>query len=101
MIVVQVTFPSVLIAQRTVKHLLEKKLIACAHVSAVQSIYTWKGKQETAEEGLAMLKTEDKLWKTLAENIKAHHPYENPEIIKYKVDAVAPYKKWLKASTRR
>lgn len=62
--------------------LLEKKLAACASVvSGVRAHYWWKGKIESDNEAVILIKTEASKLESLEVQIKDEHSYRNPEII--------------------
>jgi len=83
-------------AENIVQQLLEKRLIACANITAVYSIFHWSGKTEKAEEYLVAMKSRKDLFKNLAETVKALHSYEVPEIIAVPVvEGSKAYLDWL------
>jgi len=69
-------------AQKIAQFLVEKKLAACVQINApIESIYRWKGKIETANEWLCLIKTREDLFDIVEAAIKRLHSYETPEII--------------------
>ncbi len=84
------------------KQLVDAKLIACANVvPSIHSIYEWQGTVEQAEEALLILKTRKSLFDEVAEAIRAHHPYDVPEIIAQDIThASADYADWIIANTK-
>jgi len=84
-------------AQKIARAIVEKRLGACAQLlGPIQSIYWWKGKIETAQEWLCLMKSKKSLYSELEKTIKALHPYETPEIIvKPIIDGSADYLEWL------
>jgi len=102
-ILVYTTFDEKEDALKLARLLLEKKLIACAHVdSAVDAIYRWKGKIEQTKEYRLVLKSSSRLWKELEETIQTMHPYEIPEIVAISATKVSdPYQKWLTGELRQ
>lgn len=86
-------------AQRIAKTLTERRLAGCAQViGPIVSSYWWKGKLETAEEWLCLLKTAGSLYEELEKVLKEVHPYENPEILAMPVIAGSrDYLAWLSA----
>ncbi|NJD98489.1 divalent-cation tolerance protein CutA [Thermococcus sp. LS1] len=96
MIFVYTTFPDWESAEKTVKTLLEKKLIACANLREHKAFYWWEGKIEEDNEVGALLKTDVSKWKELRETIKELHPHTVPLIARIDVDKVnGEYAKWL------
>jgi periplasmic divalent cation tolerance protein len=84
-------------AERIARHLVESRLAACVNVvPAVMSIYRWKGKVETDEERLLLIKTRSEQFEALREAIVSLHPYEIPEVIALPIGAGhAPYLTWV------
>lgn len=81
-IIIFMTAPSKKEAERVISALISKRLVACANlIDSVESRFVWKGKTNTAKECLVIFKTEKKLFKKVAEEIKKLHSYEVPEII--------------------
>ena len=81
-ILVLTTFPDIDTAQRMSREMVQAKLAACVNIAAAgQSIYLWKGEICQENEHIAIIKTTDNRYPELENYIKAHHPYELPEII--------------------
>ncbi|HIE04254.1 MAG TPA: divalent-cation tolerance protein CutA [Candidatus Latescibacteria bacterium] len=69
-------------AEEIAKVLIERRLAGCVQmVGPVVSTYRWKGKVETAEEWLILVKSREELYGELEKAIEEVHPYETPEII--------------------
>jgi periplasmic divalent cation tolerance protein len=76
------TFPDAETARRISNELVAGKFAACANIlSSVESIYTWKGKIETANETLVFFKLPEDRQAAFQEKLQSLHPYEVPEII--------------------
>src|SRR5204863_79451 len=76
------TFPDVETTRRIARQLVTENLAACANiVPAVDSIYRWEGKIESAQEALAFFKTTVTGYPAFQVRLKALHPYDVPEII--------------------
>ncbi|HLC39465.1 MAG TPA: divalent cation tolerance protein CutA [archaeon] len=95
-VVVYVTLPNRKSALRAVRHLLRKKLIACANIFPVYSEYWWKYKIEKAKEVAVLAKTTEKSFTHVEKEIKRLHPYELAVVEKIKVSANNAVEKWLK-----
>jgi periplasmic divalent cation tolerance protein len=89
-------------AQRIVRLLLDKHLIACANIlGPVESQFWWQEKIEKASEFLVLMKSDQKLFEKLSKTIKQTHSYETPEILALPiVKGWTPYLKWLNATLR-
>ena len=94
------TFPNTEQARQIGTVLVERQLAACVNlVPAVESIYRWQGKVETASEVLAIFKTRADGFPAFERALTELHPYEVPEIIAIEpADVAAPYLAWLLSS---
>ena len=100
--VVLVTVPRGGKAESMAESLVESRLAACVNViPGVVSIYRWKGRVHRDGESLLVIKTTVSKFKPLERWIKAHHPYENPEILSLPVAAGSTeYLAWLSSAVR-
>ena len=73
-------------AGRIVKRLVEKRLIACANMFPIRSIYRWKGNIEDSEEVGMLIKTKSSLVPKIIREVKLIHSYDVPCIISLKID---------------
>ncbi|HWI09434.1 MAG TPA: divalent-cation tolerance protein CutA, partial [Solirubrobacteraceae bacterium] len=73
--------------------LVERELVACVNIlSAVQSVYRWKGAVERDEEALLVIKTTSDAIPALDEALGELHPYETFELVALDVSGgAAPY----------
>jgi periplasmic divalent cation tolerance protein len=83
------------------RSLVESRLAACVSVGApVESLYHWRGKIETAQEIPVVVKTRPERYADVEAAIRAHHPYELPEIVAVPVtEGLAPYLQWIADET--
>ena len=97
------SFPDIDSARQIGTLLVKRQLAACVNLlPGAESIYHWQGKVESAPEVLALFKTTEALSSALEEALAEAHPYEVPEIIAIRPDAVAgPYRAWLLESLRQ
>ena len=96
--VVLVTCSTAAEARRIARAVVEAKLAACVNIfpSAVQSIYRWKGKVESARERLLLIKTSRKRLAKLQAAVERMHSYDVPEFIVLPIAAGSPaYLDWL------
>lgn len=64
------------------KHLLDKKLIACANIiPSITSLYEWDSKLNQDEESLIIMKSKEIFFDEIEAEIKKIHKYEIPEIL--------------------
>jgi periplasmic divalent cation tolerance protein len=89
-------------AQSMADSLVESRLAACVNVvPGVVSIYRWKGRVHRDEESLLVIKTTVARFKALERWLKAHHPYETPEIVSLPVAGGSKeYLSWLSSSVK-
>jgi periplasmic divalent cation tolerance protein len=103
-IVVLVTCGSRKEARKIARALVEKRLAACVNEmgAPLRSVYRWKGKVETAEEFLLVIKTTQKRFPALREAVRELHSYEVPEIIALPIlEGSRPYLDWIAESVKR
>jgi periplasmic divalent cation tolerance protein len=91
------TFPDAETARRISNQLVTEKFAACANIlPAVESIYRWKEKIETAGEVIVFFKTTPDRRKVFQEKLRSLHPYDVPEIIFMSVTNGLPeYLQWV------
>ena len=97
---VYVTCPDEATARRIAETLLERRLVACANLLPVTSLYQWEGRLEEAREVAMFLKTTrarvDEVTKAVAEL----HPHEVPCAVAFELGGGhAPYYAWVDAET--
>ena len=88
-------------AKTLAKQLLDKKLIACANIFPIESMYFWKGNLEETSEHVLIVKTKKDYWETLKTTVTQLHPYEIPCITKMDIDTNQDYENWLCASLEK
>ncbi len=91
-----VTAPDEQEAAKIAKHLLHKRLIACANIFPIKSIYWWKRKIEGRAEVVLLLKTLREKAPLVRKEIEAMHSYDVPCITEIDVKPNKGYAKWLK-----
>ena len=82
-------------AKKISKYLLEKKLIACANMFPIESMYWWEEKIVEDKEVVMLAKTNEKNVEKVEEEVKKLHSYDIPCIIKIKGDANAEFEAWV------
>jgi len=82
-------------AEKIAKHLLKKRLIACANIFPIGSLYWWRGKIESAKEFVLIGKTTEKKYQKIIGEVEKIHSYSVPCIAKLPVEFNEKYKKWL------
>lgn len=102
--VVLVTCPSIALARKIARALVQKRLAACVNVarSPVESFYSWKGKVESASEHLLLIKTKVACLPQLEREVKRLHTYDVPEFIALPIsEGSADYLSWLNDSVTK
>lgn len=93
--------PDTASAQALSERLVADRLVACANIlPGCRSVYRWQGQVDHAEEVPVLLKTVASRYTEVEAAIRAHHPYELPEIVALPVRAGLPgYLAWVAAET--
>lgn len=101
MYIIFCTFPDVETARKTGTALVTAQLAACVNLlPAVESIYRWQGRVETASEVLAIFKTSVAAWPAFEQKLLEMHPYDVPEIVAVKPEQVTEsYRRWVNEET--
>jgi periplasmic divalent cation tolerance protein len=96
-ILVFCTFPDMLSGRQIGTELVKTQLAACVNLCpGVESIYRWQGAIETGAEVLAIFKTTRAAWAAFEARLTALHPYDTPEIVMVRPEAVAArYAAWV------
>ena len=91
------TCPDRRTAKRIAKTLVAERLAACVNlVPAVESIYRWKGKIESATEILLVIKARAADYKRIDARLRSLHPYSLPEVIAIDIaDGDTRYLAWI------
>lgn len=88
-------------ARKISRHLIEKKLVACANIFPINSIYPWKGEIQDTEEIVVLLKTPDENYEKVETEIKKLHSYDTPAIYSWTVDKInKDYLDWVNKETK-
>lgn len=84
-------------ADRLATQLVERRLAACVNiVGPIRSVYRWKGKIESDNEFLLIIKTTLEHARQLATAFRELHPYELPECVQLNIDGGSEeYLAWL------
>ena len=94
-IFIYITNPTKKEARKIAKHLLEKKLIACANIFPIDSLYWWKGKIAEEKEFVLIAKTKKDNFNRVKKEIEKIHSYTIPCIVKIPVSSNEKYYQWL------
>ncbi len=84
-------------ARRIAQALVERRLVACAQISAIESLYHWDGALQDDAEFRLLLKTVDTQYDAVERAIRELHPYDLPAIYALPIDRIhAPYAAWVR-----
>ena len=100
MILILSTYPDRGTAAKTALMLVQKELAACTSMIKIEdSVYRWKGKIETAQEYLLLIKTSKKAYPAVELFIKESHPHDVPEIVYFEVSGgQKDYLEWVESN---
>ena len=98
---VYITCPSKEKAEQIGRQLVEERLVACANIFPISSVYWWEAAIQSDAEWVALVKTSTDHWERLKVRVEELHPYDVPCIMKIEVEANAKYEAWIQSETRR
>ena len=99
--IVLTTMPDEAQGDTLATRIVEAGLGACVQIQPVRSVYRWQGQLCRAPECLLLIKTRRARFEALAQFIRAHHPYETPEIVQIPITAgSSDYLRWVDAGTQ-
>lgn len=98
-LIVFTTLPDADHAAALAARLVEERLAACVNILApCTSVYRWEAQIETTVEVPLLIKTSAARYAALEAAIRAHHPYELPEVVAVPVERGLPaYLDWVAA----
>jgi periplasmic divalent cation tolerance protein len=83
-------------ARKIAKALVERKLVACAQISEIESFYTWNGEVQNDQEHRILFKTTEAQYAEVELAIRELHSYELPAIHAMAIEhAYEPYAAWI------
>jgi periplasmic divalent cation tolerance protein len=99
--VLYVTAPSEKEARKMAEELIKKKLVACANIFPISSLYRWKEELKEEKEVAMILKTSTERVEEVIRELKRIHPYELPCILCLSVSGGLPeFFRWVEEETR-
>jgi periplasmic divalent cation tolerance protein len=94
-IFIYITNPTRQEAKKIAKHLLKKRLIACANIFPIGSFYWRENKISEDKEFILIAKTIEKNYGKVKEEVEKTHSYSIPCIVKIPVSSNKKYFDWL------
>jgi periplasmic divalent cation tolerance protein len=87
-------------ASKIARHLVERRLIACANMFSIRSVYPWWGKVEESAEVAMIMKTRSSLVDEVIKEVRKLHTYEVPCIVSYRMEkGFQGYLDWIDSET--
>ena len=100
-VVLTLTFPDEPTAAKVVDQLVEQRLVACAQLWPIRSVYRWKGAVQKDAEVIVQAKTVAARLNAIEKLIQLHHPYEVPEMLATPLAwGHGPYLDWMVKESR-
>ena len=79
--------------------LVERRLVACAQISSIQSFYTWEGAVQNDDEFRLLLKTTEDRYPQVEAALLDLHSYDLPAVVAFDIArAYGPYGEWVAAN---
>lgn len=100
MIMIYITNPSKDRAEELVKHLLSRRLIACANIFDCDSMYWAEGFIEKDTEVIIVAKTIESNFNSVRKMVEDTSDYQVPCIIKIPVSVNGQYAQWMRSEVR-
>lgn len=100
-IFVYITTPTKKEAKKISRHLLKKRLIACANIFPINSLYWWEGKITEDNEFVLIAKTTNTNFEKVKKEVEKIHSYKIPCIIKIPVSSNKKFFNWLKREVEK
>ena len=93
---IYITVPNKKEAKKIARHLLKSRLIACANIFPIDSLYWWQEKITNNTEAVLIVKTFNKNFHKVVKEVEKIHPYSTPCIAKIEVNTNKKFSCWLK-----
>jgi periplasmic divalent cation tolerance protein len=101
MIHVYIHYPTMAVAKRISKLILQKHLAACINFIKQEDLYWWKGKMVHTKGIITLAVTQKKHYQAIESLVKKRHPYEVPCILELPIGrSLKSYKQWLIKETQ-
>ena len=88
-------------ARHLAQALVERRLVACAQIGEIESVYRWDGAVQQGPEWRLLLKTVPARYEAVAAAIHELHPYALPALHAVRCEQVdAAYAAWIETESR-
>ena len=81
-------------ARKISMRLLKKRLIACANVFPIKSMYWWQNKIVNDDENAILAKTNNKNFDKIVKEVEKIHSYRIPCIVQFDAKSSKKYENW-------
>lgn len=98
-LVFYITCPDEKAAQNIAEHLLRGRLVACANIFPIGSMYWWQGAIQRDGEWVCIAKTAQNRAADVEIAVLKVHPYDLPCIMRFEARANAAYEQWIENET--
>ncbi len=89
-------------AKKIIKTLLAEKLIACANIFPIESLYTWEEKLCEETEYAIFAKTTQENYQKIENTVKSLHSYQIPCIITFPItNGNQDFLTWIKTNVKK
>ena len=88
-------------AKKLARELVERRLIACANIMPVESVYRWDGAVQEGSEFVLIAKTTEEAAERVRAAITELHPYDVPCILSFPAESNAPFAAWVNDEVRK
>ena len=89
------------VAKKIASHMLEKRLVACANMFPVKSMYWWEGEIEKEDEVALVMKTQLAHKDSIVKEVLTLHSYDVPCVEFFDIrDGNPDYLEWIKKETK-
>ena len=93
---VKTTLPTQAAAEELAAAIVQNRLAACVQITGpILSVYRWQGGVNKDQEFSLCCKTTTTRRAQLIDYLRAHHPYELPEIVTCVIQSTPEYAAWL------
>lgn len=101
LLAVSTTVATLEAARAIAKALVERRLAACAEITAIESFYAWKGEVANDPEFRIVFKTTDQRYPAVEAAIRELHAYELPALDAVVIERASElYARWIEESCR-
>lgn len=100
MILIYITCKDKEEAESISRYLLAKRLIACANLHPINSLYWWKNKIVNEDEIAILAKTVKENYEKIKKEVQRMHSYDVPCILKISAKVNPLYDDWVKKEVK-